>query len=296
MGILNRTSHSKDINMRVVLFLIFFIISNLVIVYGDSYPFENKEYVNSAEIGFSFSEGVFKYINYWYEQWGEAGLDFIPITQSGKYTIHETAGHIIAEVLIDNIKRRIFVFYEGDHVILYDTFLERTVYGSYRSRDESYLYPVGKVDASSFFSEVLAGKEVKYLPENLSSRDITKQWVEGVKGVGVGEKLFIGPFHSPGVNHLVIMNGFFSPKQPELFKDNGRIRRFILRGYDENGVLSYQGEKILDDTANLQLVKSAIRCVSFEIEIIDVYDGRRFEDTAVSGIFLDGFLVSDSIR
>ncbi len=70
--------------------------------------------------------------------------------------------------------------------------------------------------------------------------------------------------------------------------DNSRIKKVMVRGYNATGDLLYKGPHELEDTPNLQLISLVIPVAEFELEILEVYPGRRFEDTAVSGIFHDG--------
>ncbi|MDR2900371.1 MAG: hypothetical protein LBV20_02465 [Treponema sp.] len=260
------------------------------LLFSEGFSFENRRYMNSNDLSFVFKDETFSYRIQEYEQYGKPGLDKqIPITITGSYIIKNVANNTIIEVDFPEGKRDIYVFNESRHIILYDTYLKRIFYGTDILSDESFIYPVNGVKATSYFTEILGGKEVKYTPDNLSDSDITNPWVEGVDGYGIGEVLHIGRYdNSRGIYHLLIMNGFFSPNQPELYLDNGRIKKVMMRGYDKEGRLTYGGIKELEDTPNLQLLTSVVPCVEFELEILEVYPGRRFEDTAVSGIFHDG--------
>ncbi len=270
-----------------VLIMFGFMINSLL--FSDGFSFENRRYMDGNDLTFVIKDGTFSYRVSDYEYFGKPGLDVqIPITITGPYKIKDVANHTVIEVDFPEGKRDIYIFYESRHIILYDTYFKRIFYGTDILSDERFIYPVNWVKASSYFTEILGGKEVKYTPDNLSDDDITNPWVEGVEGYGIGEVLRIGRYDgTTGIRDLLIMNGFFSPNQPELYLDNGRIKKVMMRGYDEEGRLIYTGIKELEDTPNLQLLSSVIPAVEFELEILEVYPGRRFEDTAVSGIFRD---------
>jgi hypothetical protein len=256
-----------------------------------SYSFENREYTDYLGFSFSFKGNIFSYVKYGYEQYGIIDATSIPKTISGPYIVKFISGYTVVEVDFEEEgKRDIFVFYESSHIILYDTKLKETFYGTENVRSEAMLFPV-QVSASSYFTEILGGKEVKYLPENLASRDITRPWVEGAEGPGIGEFLRTRRSNidnSEGHRHFLIINGFFSPSQPSLYYDNCRIKKLLMRGFDQQGRLRYEGVKELADTPNLQYISSVISLAVIEFEILEVYPGNRFEDTAISGLFHDG--------
>jgi hypothetical protein len=259
-----------------------------VSIFCQTYEFENRRYVYDTVTSFLFKDRLFHYNNSDYTHTPVPNSVF-PVPLTGPYKIKNVANFTVAEVDFPEGKRDIYVFYEGRHIILYDTLRKEVFYGTDRVYDEPFIYPIRNVEATSYFTEILKGKEVKYTPDNLTNSDITKPWVEGVEGNGIGEKLRIGRYDSGrGIRHLLIINGFFSPTQPELYLDNGRIKKVMMRGYNADGELIYEGVHELKDTPNLQLLSSVVPVSEFELEILEVYPGRRFEDTAVSGIFHDG--------
>lgn len=265
-----------------------FIVSNIIW----SYDFENKDYTVDVEIHFEFKDGVFQYRNLEFEATGEIRDRFISKTQKGSYTIDECSGYTVMHVSFPEGKRDIYVFSESRHVILYDTLLKMTIIGTYRVFSESMLFPVRWVTSNTFYSEILKGKEIQYVPANLADDDLSTVWVEGLAGSGLGAKIKIGHYAPDGIRNLLICNGFFSPSKPELYYQNNRIKEFILRGYNENGQEVVNIVKTLIDTPNLQLVSSSVPAVEFEIEIRSVYKGSKYDDTALTAIYHDSLRYS----
>lgn len=264
------------------------IISVCFSVFAESQGFENKWFVESTEISFSFDSGTFTYHNSQFDSYGIRGIDEnIPVTISGAYTIKNISGFIVADVDFVPRSHRLFVFYENRNIIIYDTEIKRTFYGSENAKSEAYIFPVDWVEATSYYTEILNGKEINYMPDNLAHRNISIPWVEGVKGKGEGEVLRIGSYPLNGTRYLLILNGFFSPNQPGLYWENGRLKKIKLKGFDNNGDLIYEGIKELQDKPSLQLLTTVISVVEFEIEILEVFPGTKFSDTAISGLFFD---------
>jgi hypothetical protein len=178
--------------MKKILFLVFFITLHSLDVFGTGYHFENKEYTCDLGFGFSFIDNVFTYINWEYIQSGISENQLIPVSISGPYTIKIISGFIVMEVTFPIGKRDIFIFYENDNILLYDTELRNTFVGTNGVRDEAMLFCMWTVKATSYLNETIQGKEIRYVPENLTNYDITQPWVEGVNGHGIGEMLTIG--------------------------------------------------------------------------------------------------------
>jgi hypothetical protein len=124
---------------------------------------------------------------------------------------------------------------------------------------------------------------------NLHDSDIRTAWVEGKDGEGIGESVsfFFKP-KSPRVNTISIWNGY--QKSPEIYQKNSRPRKLKVH---VNGTPSYILQ--LEDTRAVQAftiapVRSEKEGVDLEIrlEILEVYSGTKWKDTAISEINFDG--------
>ncbi|MBN2402089.1 MAG: hypothetical protein JXN64_06795 [Spirochaetes bacterium] len=172
---------------------------------------------------------------------------------------------------------------------------------------------------------------VKYGVQNLFDGKFSTAWVEGVKGYGIGEAVFV--IIPDDYKIINIFNGY--GKSMALFKNNGRVRRIKLiyhAGINPEGYVTeiaeiYKSKKYpkeyfidLKDTFGVQTfdfpfsgrelaefkntfvdeykkmtsVPIASVKMILKIEIIDVYKGAKFEDTCISEIFFNDKFVCDT--
>ncbi len=117
-------------------------------------------------------------------------------------------------------------------------------------------------------------------------------WVEGVEGDGVGESLtYVFDFTSQpqweiGLTRLLIANGY--KKNEQVWRANGRVAR--LRVYVDGAPYA---DAELVDTMEIQTVALAEipltnRRTVVRFEILGVYSGSRYADTALSLLMFDG--------
>ena len=147
---------------------------------------------------------------------------------------------------------------------------------------------VESVTASSSLSN-------KYSAENAHDFSITTAWVEGVDGNGVGEWLtysFSGT--CPRITHIAILNGY--TKTAATWKNNGRVK--TMRMYYDNKPYAILH---LKDTRDLQSFNvgllgyfenpDAPELWTLKFEILDVYPGEKYHDTAITELYFDGVQV-----
>lgn len=249
--------------------------------------FEGHEYFVQPGLSFSFSAGIFEYHVDDSVSRGRGRFQ-PPILESdaGPYELHSVEGYTVARVSFPSGQSDLYVFSSGYHVVLFDTKRQRTLIGTKAIGGRSYLFPAFAVEASSELGLSVDGKAVRFSAANLSDPEIVTHWVEGVGGPGVGEVLRLQRFPVPFSSFLII-NGVFSPSQPSLFYENNRVKRIYVRVYDELGRLRFEGPRELEDTPQLQLVDSLWPGHKIEIEILEVYPGTTYDDTAVTAIFFD---------
>ena len=140
------------------------------------------------------------------------------------------------------------------------------------------------LSATSFFTETYGGKTYKYTPDNLRNEDLTTPWVEGVEGLGIGEKLKFYTYDR--TRAIVIANGYFDPARPDLYYANNRLKKVLIRTFDEaDGTWRYETPWELEDTYNLQSLVIPDLWQYFELEIVEVYKGDKYDDTCIAGLF-----------
>lgn len=153
----------------------------------------------------------------------------------------------------------------------------------------SNLY-ISKIESSSFYTETLKGVVYEYSADNLLNRfvpdcvchplnynDMTLPWVAG--GKGPGESLDIH-FTEPQ-SSFTVLNGFISLSNPELYKDNSRMKTVKITSAESDFVVEYEFTDIVH-FAQIRLPESVS---SVKLEITEVYPGSKYSDTCVSAVF-----------
>ena len=144
---------------------------------------------------------------------------------------------------------------------------------------------IDSVTASSALGE-------KYAAEKAHDFSIVTAWVEGVEGNGEGEYIkYAFPGTCPRITTVLIHNGYV--KNWDVWRDNGRVKRLLMYYNDKPYVILH-----LQDTANLQSFEVGILgneersetspAWSIKFEILEVYPGEKYEDTAITEIYFDG--------
>lgn len=256
-----------------------------IIISANDYIFEGIEWVSIFTETYSFNDGVYcKRTCDNDENW---------IEEQGKYTIFEENSYTVAKIKFENHETKMFLFCSDDrHLIIYDCFSNKqiTCTNSKYHIDEAYIWAIDECTSTSYLTEKIRGKKISYIPDNLADNDITKKWVEGKPGNGEGEILRIkNDLSKPKI--LYFINGYFSPYKTYLYYDNARIKNCLIRCYDENNNLLEEFDYEFKDTGNLQSITFKNKYTFFEVIIKSVYEGKKYQDTAISAILVDGLSV-----
>ena len=148
-------------------------------------------------------------------------------------------------------------------------------------------YCGGQIDSVTA-SSALADR---YAAEKAHDFSIVTAWVEGVEGNGEGEYIkYAFPGTCPRITTVLIHNGYV--KNWEVWRDNARVKRLLMYYNDEPyAILNLQ------DTMGLQSFdvgvlgyedKDSAPAWSIKFEILEVYPGKKYEDTAITEIYFDG--------
>lgn len=155
-------------------------------------------------------------------------------------------------------------------------------------------YCGGGADSIVVSSSLKPTGNITYDEKNIFDLNYKTAWVEGVKGYGIGETItyYFRP-DRPRVTDVIIVNGYV--KSEKAWMENSRVKKLKM---------SYNGKPI----AMLNLV-DGIREQHFEFaplgylnqvdplpttdwtitfEIMEVYPGEKYDDTAITEIYLDG--------
>ena len=149
-------------------------------------------------------------------------------------------------------------------------------------------YCGGQIDSVTA-SSALADR---YAAEKAHDFSIVTAWVEGVDGNGEGEYIkYAFPGTCPRITTVLIHNGYV--KNWDVWRDNGRVKKLLMYYNDKPYVILH-----LQDTANLQRFdvgilgheerSEASPAWSIKFEILEVYPGKKYEDTVITEIYFDG--------
>jgi len=149
-------------------------------------------------------------------------------------------------------------------------------------------------DSLDATSTLEAQDDFTYDADNAHDLRYDTAWVEGVDGPGIGEALtYRFANESPRITEIIIHNGYI--KSLEAWLNNNRVRSLRLRINgepiallslaDERGAQSFDLEALglgplgrRNDGEDLVLA----------FEIVDVYPGEKYDDTAITEIYFDG--------
>jgi hypothetical protein len=149
------------------------------------------------------------------------------------------------------------------------------------------------VSASSYLSP--QGQNT-YDPSKLHDLNYKTAWVEGVEGNGIGETIeFSFSPTSPRITTIKIANGYV--KSLSTWENNGRVKRLkmyvddnpvaFLELLDSRSVQSFEFPPLGNSPENWDNLTNA-PAWKLKFEIIEVFPGKKFKDTAISEIFFDG--------
>ena len=136
---------------------------------------------------------------------------------------------------------------------------------------------------------------ISYDASNILNYERKNTWVEGVNGYGIGETIEITQKYEALKNendinflNLCIVNGY--AENIEKWTNNSRVKELKFFFYDK-----YIANIELEDTINPQYInieEFGLKTkfgeeVKFNFEIVDVYEGKKYDDTALTGIVVD---------
>ena len=138
--------------------------------------------------------------------------------------------------------------------------------------------------------DVVASSELKsqgsasYRASKINDWNHETAWVEGVAGHGVGQWVEFRDIYGDGtITTITILNGYV--KSDKAWSENARVK---LLKVTCNGkpicILELQNSRSLQ-TFNVENLLGSNSVNTFTFEILDVYPGTKYQDTAISEIY-----------
>jgi hypothetical protein len=158
-------------------------------------------------------------------------------------------------------------------------------------------YCGGGQDTISASSTLRTFKGINYSAKNIHDLNYKNAWIEGVPGYGIGEYItYHFPPQNPRITEIIIVNGYV--KSQTAWSDNSRVKK--LKMYVDNkpfAILNLanckqeQHFKIeplgYSERENWEQLQ-ANPWWTIKFEILEVYEGDKYDDTAISEIYFDG--------
>ena len=137
---------------------------------------------------------------------------------------------------------------------------------------------------------LLPSDKSSYQAENAFDTSHDTAWIEGIEGQGIGEYLeyeFAGG--CPRITTVKIMNGYV--KNDRAWRENSRVKK--LKMYYQGkpyAILDLQDSRSLQsfDVGKLGPHDENAPNWTLRFEILEVYDGDKYDDTVISELFFDG--------
>ncbi|GGZ93304.1 NADase-type glycan-binding domain-containing protein [Algibacter mikhailovii] len=156
-------------------------------------------------------------------------------------------------------------------------------------------YCGGSVKSIKASSELKENTGINYLPKNAHDFDKNTAWVEGKTDFGIGEFIVFyfdfsemeGYIGGLGINRIILANGY--KKNKLTWENNSRIKQ--LKVYLNEKV--YAILNLLDSfeiqTIDIREIKFPVnKETKLKFEITQVYEGKKYKDTAISLLMFDG--------
>lgn len=144
-----------------------------------------------------------------------------------KYTIEKK--HKIYEISLNDAKRtKLVALISPKLLVLYEKKNGRQIFfGTEKRQSESIYFYSGQSFSAS--SELVENGKI-YAAKNLGNLKPDFPWVEGVKGQGIGEKIFV----DTNTPYLILFSGYFSVEKPYLYEYNSRPKT-IRASFEKSG-------------------------------------------------------------
>lgn len=151
-----------------------------------------------------------------------------------------------------------------------------------------------EVTASSYLKSQSSNN---YEPKNAHDLNYKSVWVEGVPGYGKGEYLmYTFEGKSPRITEIIVVNGYV--KSEAAYRDNSRVKKLKVYLNDKPYVVLNLEDKIANQGFKVEPIGNGNRedwkaletkpDWTLKFEILEVYKGLKYDDTAISEIYFDG--------
>jgi hypothetical protein len=162
---------------------------------------------------------------------------------------------------------------------------------------ESSWSMVAKLKKITASSSLISKGNYSYGPENAYDNNYKTAWVEGAADYGIGEYLeFSFPSETPRITKIIVVNGYVKSKAA--WEANSRVKKLklyinnepyaILNLKDERAEQSFNVAPLGNSNRDNSKKLRSGPAWTLKFEILEVYKGTKYGDTAISEIYFDG--------
>lgn len=153
----------------------------------------------------------------------------------------------------------------------------------YKFGGEILPYLFCKLDRAYHASSYLTEGTTTYEPEHLQKKD-GLPWASG-NGKGIGDVISIKEFEHKNPSTLKIINGYQDKNHPDYYEKNSRLKKIKVRNTDTKKsktivVKDIKEEQVFD-------LSDLGRGQNYDIEILDVYEGNKYQDLCIQYMVLE---------
>lgn len=155
-------------------------------------------------------------------------------------------------------------------------------------------YCGGGMDTLTASSELRPQGRLSYSAKHAHDLSSKTAWIEGVPGHGIGESLvYHFPPENPRITTITIINGY--ARTVKVWRENSRVKRLLMYFNDEPFAMLNLEDSRYEQSFKFEPLGHMDRdnletkpWWTMKFEIIDVYEGDKYDDTAITEIYFDG--------
>lgn len=136
--------------------------------------------------------------------------------------------------------------------------------------------------------------ENNYIPKNAHDLSYKNAWCEGEKGYGAGEYLtYYFHTNSPRITTINVVNGYVKSKSA--FYNNSRVKSLKVYINDKPFAILHLEDGIGNQSFHFDPIgfinendNEPTQVWTLKFEILEVYTGKKYDDTLITEIYFDG--------
>lgn len=139
------------------------------------------------------------------------------------------------------------------------------------------------IDRAYHTTSYLTEETTSYEPEHLQYKD-GLPWVSG-NGKGIGDAISIKEFEHTNPVCLKIMNGYQDKNHPDYYEKNSRVKTIKITNTETKKSKIITVKDIKEEQSFS--IKELENGQNYDIEIIDVYEGNKYNDLCIQYLILE---------